>query len=115
MDWDLPARHPALTIAIVGALLGAAGYMFRTHVLSLLAGLASSASVAALEARLSAVELRLARLPDQEDWERLEGRLSAVERDVAVVRTQSTANGDALRRVEHAVDMLVRHQLNGQA
>ena len=69
------------------------------------------ADVAGLSSRVQAVETRIATMPDHGDIQLLTARVAAVEGGVGVVAEKARGIEAALGRVEHAVDLLVQHQI----
>ncbi|EFH11616.1 DUF2730 family protein [Pseudoroseomonas cervicalis] len=72
---------------------------------------ADKADIAALGARLDAVENRLAAVPSHDDFRHLAGRVGQVERQVDVVAADVRGITSAMARVERHLDMLVQHHL----
>lgn len=65
--------------------------------------------------RVDAVEQRMAQMPSHTDLAVLSGRLAAVERAVGVVDAKLSGVTDAVRRVEHTLDLLLKTQLDTEA
>lgn len=72
---------------------------------------ARAADMAVLSTRVQAVETRIATMPNHEDIRALTTRVAAVEGGVGVVAEKARGIEVALCRVEHAVDLLVQHQI----
>lgn len=73
---------------------------------------ARAADVGALATRMQAVETRIATMPDHRDIHALTARVAAVEGGIGVVTEKARGIEASLKRVEHAVDLLVQHQIN---
>lgn len=72
---------------------------------------ARSGDVASLAARVTAMEQRLAQMPNHEDLRQLQARVGDVERGVAVVAEKVSGVAEIMKRVEHQTNLLVHHQL----
>lgn len=72
---------------------------------------ARSGDVSALAARVTAMEQRLAQMPNHEDLRQLQSRVGDVERAVAVVAEKISGVAEIMKRVEHQTQLLVHHQL----
>ena len=72
---------------------------------------ARSADVGSLAARVTAMEQRLAQMPNHEDLRQLQARVGDVERGVAVVAEKVSGVAEMMKRVEHQTNLLVHHQL----
>lgn len=64
--------------------------------------------------QIAGVEKRLANMPDHADVRALDQRVAGVERGVAVVDAKLTGVVQGVGRVEHMVDLLVKHQMEGE-
>lgn len=103
-EWKDMAWIAGVSVAVGGLLL--AFLRFK------LAGdFASKADVSTLTGRTTAMEQRLATMPNHEDLRALQGRIGALEREVAVVGERLGGVTEILKRVEHQTQLLVHHQL----
>ncbi|GGG30882.1 hypothetical protein GCM10010964_18510 [Caldovatus sediminis] len=107
--------------SLIGPLIAVGGLLFAWLKLRLAGDFAPAADIAAVReevekarARLAQVEARLTGMPSHDDIARLSARVGEVERGVAVVGEAVRGTGEVVKRVERMVDLLVRHQLQGE-
>lgn len=104
LEWkDIGAILAAVT------LLGGLAIGFLRFKLS--GDFAKSGDIARLESRLQLVEARIAAMPSHEDIRSLSIRVAEVERGLGVVGEAVRGTNEVIRRVEHMVDLLVRHHI----
>lgn len=67
-----------------------------------------------MEGRMEAMERRLANMPDHADVRALGTRMSNVESSVAVLGAEIRGLTVGIGRIEHMVDLLVKHQMEAE-
>jgi hypothetical protein len=96
-------------IAGVGVAVG--GLLLAFLRFKLAGDFAAKSDVTALAGRMATMESRVAQMPNHEDLRALQGRIGALEREVAVVGERLGGVTEILKRVEHQTQLLVHHQL----
>lgn len=96
---------------IVGVTAAVGGLLLAFLRFKLAGDFAARSDVSALAGRMTAMEQRLATMPNHEDLRALQGRIGALEREVAVVGERLGGVTEILKRVEHQTQLLVHHQL----
>ncbi len=107
---DLGTIGGAVTTVVFGG--GAALAVIR---LNMRGAFATVAALRQLTERVDTMEQQLASAPKHVDLAQMTTRLGVVERGVGVM--EATLNGvrDSVRRVEHMTDLLLKHQIDGEA
>jgi hypothetical protein len=72
---------------------------------------AAKSDVSVLTGRITAMENRLATMPNHEDLRVMQARMGGLEREVAVVGERLGGVTEILKRVEHQTQLLVHHQI----
>jgi hypothetical protein len=101
-------------IGVITVLLGGVMLYVRQKLDGVFARSSEVASMReALEGRMETMERKMATMPDHADVRALGARMSNVESGVAVLGAQINGLAEGVRRVEHMVDLLVKHQMDG--
>lgn len=107
--WQAAAGIAASAVMTAGTAVAVVRHMLRSDFVP-------RGTHSALEQRVNGLERQMATMPSEHDMADLTRRLGAVETGVAVVQTTVEGVNAGMKRVEHTVGLLLRHQLqrNGE-
>ncbi len=103
---------PRVYLDIASVCVLASSMVISGAMLKLQIRIAKKVDADALTSRIEGLEKKIVGMPTQEDMRELFRRLGHVESGVAVSTASLQANTAATARVEHMVDLLVKHQLD---
>lgn len=106
LDWQTLAAELGVATAI-------AGIVWRLVMMGARERFASQEDHDALSNRLAAAENRLSAAPGHADFAALGARIAAVETGVAVAQASIAGIDASVKRTEHMVELLVKHELDG--